>query len=171
MIKPLLAICLCLSVMSIRAQTLSPQVISATGAYSAVGSYSISYTVGELAAVQTFTAGSTILTQGFQQPNDIVNGLLDIGAVNGSFILYPIPATDELWFGYQFDERGRIEVELYDMTGRRLDFSYSESYDTGKVVHHFDCSMYASGNYVLSAKFTTGNGSTKTISKKFQIIN
>jgi hypothetical protein len=172
MIKPLFAFALFLTGSCVQAQIISQQVTSTTGAYSAVGSYSLSYTVGEMAAVETFTGGSTILTQGFQQPNDIINGLLDIERdANGSFIVYPNPASEQLWYGYEFDERGHVDVELYDITGRKLEYTLSEGYDSGKVSHSLNCSAYASGHYILSARFTTGQGQVKTISKKFQILN
>ncbi len=172
--KTLLISALCLTVTCIRAQILSPQVISSTGAYSAVGSYSISYTVGEMSAVETFTGsgGAPILTQGFQQPNDLINGILDVQKdANGTFVVYPIPATDNLWFGYEYDEPGQVIIDLYDMTGRKLDYTLTENYSSGKVTHNFDCSIYASGNYLLVSRFTAQSGQTKLISKKFQVFN
>ena len=172
--RTIILLTILLTTTCIRAQMLTPQVLSTTGAYSAVGGYSLSYTVGEMAAIETFTAsgGSTILTQGFEQPQDVLIGLLEISRdVNGTFIVYPNPATDHLWFGYEFDERGEVAVSLYDVTGRKLDYTYSESYESGKAVHSFDCTAYASGNYVLVAKFTTHSGLVNQLSRKFQIIN
>ncbi|MCW3127294.1 MAG: hypothetical protein JWO03_2952 [Bacteroidetes bacterium] len=172
MIKHVLLFACCLFSACTFAQSLSPQVLATAGAYSLVGNYSLSYTVGEMAAVQTLSAGGTILTQGFQQPNDITIGLLEINQeANGTFVVYPIPATDNLWFGYEFDDRGEVEVSLHDITGRLLGFSLRENYSPGKVVHSFDCTPYAAGNYVLTAKYTSHNGQVKTMSKKFQIIN
>jgi len=52
------------------AQSLSPTVISSTGGFSSNANGSLSYTVGEMTMVQTFSAGGNILTQGFQQPNE-----------------------------------------------------------------------------------------------------
>jgi hypothetical protein len=155
-----------------QAQSLTPTVIASGGAYSSNGGVSLSYTVGELAAVQTFTSANTILTQGFQQPNDIVNGLLDIEkGADGAFSVYPIPAQTTLWFGYEFTEAGKVEVSLVNILGQKMQYSLMESYDTGKLIHSFDCSAYASGNYILSVKFTATSGPEKILSKKIQIIN
>lgn len=49
------------------AQTLSPTAISSAGGYSTGTSVSLSWTLGEI-ATETFSNGSYILTQGFQQP-------------------------------------------------------------------------------------------------------
>lgn len=172
MIKPFLFLACCLFLTCTYAQTLSPHVVASSGAYSSAGGYSLSYTVGEMAAIQTLSAGGTILTQGFQQPNDVTIGLLEINQeVNGTFVIYPVPAVSDLWFGYEFDERGEVEVTLHDITGRMLDFSLRENYTPGKVTHQFDCTPYATGHYVLTAKYTSQNGQVKAISKKFQIIN
>ena len=154
------------------AQTLSPTVVASAGGYSLVGGVSLSYTVGELAAVQTFSSTSTILTQGFQQPNDILNGLLDIEkGADGSFSVYPIPAQTTLWYGYEFTEAGRVEVSMVNILGQRMDYSLIESYGNGKLIHSFNCASYASGNYILSVKFTSSAGQEKILSKKIQIIN
>jgi hypothetical protein len=168
----LFSVALGLSILSVKAQSLSPQVIASSGAFSVAGGYSLSYTVGEMSAIQTYSAGGAILTQGFQQPNDIVSGLLDIQKdINGTFVLYPNPAIEQLWFGYEFDGQGSVEVSLYDVTGRQLDYSLIENYNSGKVTHSLNSSAYAAGQYMLSAKFTSESGQTKIITQKFQILN
>ena len=155
-----------------RAQILSPTVISTAGNYSVVGGTSLSSTIGEMAAVQTLSSGNVILTQGFQQPNDVVNGLLDIEkGEEGSFSVYPNPTQARLWFGYEFTQTGKVEVSLYNIVGQKLDYTLNESYESGKLVHSFDCSAYAAGNYVLSVKLTPSVGKEVILSKKFQIIN
>jgi hypothetical protein len=166
---------LCLSVfayaVSAHAQTLSPTVIASAGNYASNGGVSLSYTVGELAAVQTFSTASVILTQGFQQPNDIVNGLLDIEkGADGSFSVYPVPAQTVLWYGYEFNEAGKVEVSMFDIIGQKMNYGFTETYDTGKLIHSFDCSAYASGNYILSVKFTTASGQEKILSRKIQLL-
>lgn len=172
--KIVLALGLSFAALATNAQSLSPTVIASGGNYTAAGGYSLSYTVGEMAAITTVTSsnGATILTQGFQQPNDIINGLLDVEKEGDlSFSVYPNPTTDQLWFGYEFSQSGKVEVTLFNVVGQKLNYTLNESYDNGKVVHHFDCTSYAAGDYVMSVKFTSDKGASKTISKKFQIIN
>ncbi len=170
--KALLAAFVFAGISAANAQTLSPTVIATAGSYSTGSNgYSLSSTVGE-PVITTLTQGSTILTQGFQQPNDVVNGLLDIEKeADGAFSVYPNPTSDKLWFGYEFNQTGKVEVSLYDIVGQKLDYTLSESYDNGKQIHSFDCSSYAAGNYVLSVKLTPSTGKEVILSKKFQVIN
>ena len=153
------------------AQSLSPTVIASGGTYSSAGGNSLSYTVGEMSAVSTLTNGS-ILTQGFQQPNDILLGLLDIEKeADGAFSIYPNPAKETVWFGYEFSQSGKAEITLYNIAGQKLGYGFVESYDSGKIIHHFDCTAYAAGNYLMSVTFAPNAGKQITISKKFQLIN
>lgn len=154
------------------AQSLSPQVVASSGSYGTGGGYSLSWTVGEMAATATLTGGSTILTQGFQQPTDVVNGLLDLSRDGGgSFIVYPVPATDHLWYGYEWDTRGEVTLTLHDVTGRDLGWTAQEHYQSGKAVQQLDCSQYAAGTYVIDARFTSASGEVRTVSRQFQIIH
>lgn len=52
------------------AQSLSPQVIASSGGYYSNAAGSLSFTVGET-VTQTYTSGSNMLTQGFQQPFEL----------------------------------------------------------------------------------------------------
>jgi hypothetical protein len=155
------------------AQSLSPQVISSTGGYATSPSGSLSYTVGEMTMVQTFSAGNTILTQGFQQPNDNITGLLDLTTDEfGSFVIYPNPAVDNLWFGFQFPESGRVSISLTNSLGQKVADVYEAQYSNGKTVEPLSVSSYAAGVYFLTTWFTSAQtGKTHIVSKKFQVIN
>jgi hypothetical protein len=155
------------------AQSLSPTVISSTGGFSSNANGSLSYTVGEMTMVQTFTAGGSILTQGFQQPNDNLVGLLDMTEDEfGSFAVYPNPAVDNLWFGFQFPEAGRIAIAVYDVLGQKMADVYNGNYVNGKTTEGFQVGNYSAGSYFLSLTFTGDKDNrTRLISKPFQVIN
>ena len=156
---------------SMRAQTLSPQVVASGGNFISSSAGSVSYTVGE-PVTTTISGGGNYLTQGFQQPTDIVNGLLDMDKeAFGSFSVYPVPAIEKLWFGYEFPATGQVTVELYNTLGQKLDYTLTESYESGKVVHSFDCTPYAAGQYFITATFTAADNTKSILSKKFIIIN
>ena len=76
---------------SLLAQSLSPFVISSSGNYSQGGNISLSSTTGESTLISTFSSGSSILTQGFQQPNDASVGVSSPENPI-SIIWYPNPA-------------------------------------------------------------------------------
>lgn len=155
------------------AQSLTPTVIASTGGFAQNANGSLSYTVGEMTMVQTFSANGNILTQGFQQPNDITIGLIDITKdAFGSFVVYPNPAVDNLFFGFQFPEAGTIKVALYDVLGQKLGDIYSAEYSTGKTVDGFAVNNMAAGMYYLSLNFTSATTGKEYVSTKpFQVIN
>jgi hypothetical protein len=152
------------------AQSLSPEVVSTTGNFTSSAGGSISSTVGE-PVVTTLSSASHTVTQGFQQPNDIVSGLLDREKeASGAFSVYPIPATRELWFGYELPEGCTVDVSVYDALGRKMDFRFTEEYVSGKSIHSLDCNLYAAGHYMLSIVYITKDSQRNVMSKKFQIV-
>lgn len=158
---------------AIKAQSLSPTVIASTGGFSSNSNGSLSYTVGEMTMVQTFSAGNNILTQGFQQPNDITIGLIDITKDEfGSFIVYPNPAVDNMWFGFQFPEQGKVTVSLFNTLGQKIADVYTADYSNGKTVEQMNVSTLAAGSYFLTANFVAASdGKTHITTKQFNVIN
>lgn len=157
---------------SAKAQMLTPTVISTTGAYSSNANGSLSYTVGEMSMVETFSAGGVILTQGFQQPTDKAVGLLDITKdPYGSFVLYPNPAVDQMFFGFEFPEKGKVAVSMYDAIGQKVADLYESNYDGGKTVQEMNVSTYAAGLYFLTVTHTDENGKVNVTTKKFNVVN
>lgn len=160
---------------AIKAQMLTPTVIASTGAYSSNGNYSLSYTVGEMTMVQTFTSqnGQNILTQGFQQPNDsLISGLIDITPeAYGSFAVYPNPTIDQFWFGYQMPEAGRVTITMYDAIGQKISDIYYSNYESGKVVSNANVQNLAAGVYMVTLTFTSAkDGQTHLDTKKLQVL-
>ncbi len=161
------------SAMFANAQMLTPTVIASTGGFSSNANGSLSYTVGEMTMVQTFSANGNILTQGFQQPNDNITGLIDMTKDEfGSFVVYPNPAVDDLTFGFQLPEASKVRVVLYNAVGQQVAEVYNGNYDTGKTVEQLNVTTYAAGVYVLSLTAVSDvDGKTHVVSKKFQVIN
>jgi hypothetical protein len=161
-----------LSAAALNAQSLSPQIIASAGAYSTSTNNSLSYTVGEMTMIQTFSSNGNILTQGFQQPNEKTVGLLDITQDDyGSFVVYPNPAVDNFWFGFQLPAQGKVTISIFDELGQKIGDIYNTEYQTGKIVQQSNCASLASGLYFVSMVVTgTPDGKTHTISKKLQVI-
>lgn len=156
------------------AQMLTPTVISSTGGFSTNGGNgSLSYTVGEMTMVETFSANGNILTQGFQQPNDNMTGILDMTHDDfGSFAVYPNPAVDNVWFGIELPESGKISIAIFDIIGQKVADVYNSNYTSGKVVQQTNVHSFAAGEYFFTMNFTSDkDGKTHTTTKKFQVIN
>ena len=172
--KKIYFICsLALLTFGLNAQMLTPTVISATGGFSQNANFSLSYTVGEMTMVQTFSANGNILTQGFQQPTDKVTGLIDFTQdAFGSFVIYPNPAVDNFWFGLQLPESGKVTVAMFDVLGQKVADVYESNYDNGKVVQQTNVSNFAAGFYLLTMTFKSDrDGKEHITTKKFQVIN
>ena len=155
------------------AQMLTPTVISSTGAYSSNANGSLSYTVGEMTMVETFSANGNILTQGFQQPNDFPTAILDMTKDDfGAFAVYPNPAVDNIWFGMELPEAGKVSVGIFDIIGQKVADVYNGNYNNGKIVEQTNVSLLAAGQYFLTMTFTSDKDTkTHITTKKFQVIN
>ncbi len=156
----------------LHAQMLTPSVIASTGGFSSNANGSLSYTVGEMTMVQTFTGGNNILTQGFQQPNDFPVGLIELTQDDfGSFVVYPNPAVDNFWMGFQMPEAGKLSVTLYNELGQKVTELYNANYSNGQSVQQANVSAFASGLYFVTMTFTSAtDGKTHVTTKKLQII-
>jgi len=161
-----------LSSLGMNAQSLTPTVIASTGGFSSNANGSLSYTVGEMTMVQTFSANNNILTQGFQQPNDKVLGLIDITQDDfGSFVVYPNPAVDNAWLGFELPEAGRVSISLYDVLGQKVSDVYAANYESGKITDQTNLSSFAGGMYFMTMTFVSvKDGKTHVTTKKLQVI-
>lgn len=157
------------------AQMLAPTVIASSGGFSSNANGSLSYTVGEMTMVKTFSGNGNILTQGFQQPAEQRNetGIANLAQDNfGSFTVYPNPAVDNLSFGFQLPEAGKVQITLYNTIGQKMSDVYHSSYENGKIVKQLDASIYSPGVYLLTMNFVSDkDGKTRSVSQKFQLIN
>jgi hypothetical protein len=154
------------------AQSLTPQVIASTGGFSSNNNGSLSYTVGEMTMVQTFSNNNNILTQGFQQPNDLSVGLLDVTQDEfGSFVVYPNPAVDNTWLAFQMPEAGKVTICLYDVLGQKVSDVYTGNYVNGKISTQSNVSSLSAGMYFMTLNFvSTLDGKTHVTTKKLQVI-
>ncbi len=161
------------AIFTVNAQSLTPSVIASSGAFVSNTNGSLSYTVGEMTMVQTFSANGNILTQGFQQPNESMVGLIDITHDDfGSLVVYPNPAIDDMWFGLELPENGKVSVSMFNDIGQKVADVYNANYTGGKVVQQLNVTVFAAGLYFLTMNFTSEkDGKVHTTTKKFQIIN
>ena len=160
------------SSLGMNAQSLSPTVIASTGGFSSNANGSLSYTVGEMTMVQTFSANNNILTQGFQQPNDMTVGLLEITQDDfGSFVMYPNPAVDNTTFGFQMPEAGRVTIALYDVLGQKVSDVYAANYESGKITGQANVASLSAAVYFMTLNFVSAqDGKTHVTTKKLQVI-
>ena len=152
---------------SLFSQTLSPFVISSSGNYSLVGDTSLSSTTGESTMIQTFSSGSNILTQGFQQPNDLSVGI--VGPENYFAILwYPNPSAGLLSLESDFPWAGRFSYRIIDAIGRVV-YQAEAKVDRGRYKQII--SLYSLADGLYHVETTLENETTNRIFTQVDILS
>ncbi len=130
-------------------QQLSPQVVATSGDFYSGPSGMLSFTTGEMAAVETYAWASFILTQGFQQPWDFGTAVKESPGTDFSFGIYPNPSDGNFSLLTESDKSAKIEVEISDVLGRKL-FHTRFYHEKDVHVEMFDLSKANQGMYLIS---------------------
>lgn len=166
---------LLVSVGSLRAQMLTPFVTAASGGFftNTSANASLSFTVGEMAMVQTFesTPSGYFLTQGFQQPIMQLVGV-DESPYAFEFVVFPNPASDRLNFRYQLQYPGEVTLSWTDMRGMQVLSTWEDQYTGGQVEDGFDTQHISQGMYFLHVSYDVpGKGIHHKSIHKINIIH
>ncbi|MCI4669026.1 MAG: T9SS type A sorting domain-containing protein [Bacteroidia bacterium] len=148
--KLLLLGAMLLTVSLLSAQTLSRQVISSTGS----ANNQLSYTVGE-SVVKTAIAGSFILTQGFQQPDETAVNVKKPIEVLVNYKLFPNPSHDKVFLELNSAQALDLKFDMIDMAGKQVRNAEQIKFN-GKVKKEIDLTHVASGNYLLRIMTASG---------------
>ena len=106
--KITITITLAFSVNILNAQKL----VSATGGVYSDANLNVSWSVGEV-AIETFTDGNYVLTQGFQQPGLVLVGLEDFDEQFSKIKVYPNPTSEYV--------RMDLNVDIENLSYRVVD--------------------------------------------------
>lgn len=148
-----------------RAQSLSPTVVASGGRFAQAGGYSLSYTVGEETAIKTVQADNHILTQGFQQPEDVVDGITQVSLPNMEIKLYPNPAgeTVGLWVTCLSNTGcANLRVTMHDLLGREIKVPTQILSQGNETQYVFKLNALAASVYFVRLQDESGNA-IKTI--------
>ena len=154
---------------SMIAQTLSPQVISSSGGFYSGASATLSVTVAEMTMVQTFSQPNNILTQGFQQPEQLTTAIQENEMAIGDVSIYPNPSNGLFVVDYNATSGGDYMVRIFDMTGQVV-FSQSYSAGVGQNSIHIDMSRYRQGIYLLEMSDINLNSKKNTSIHKINLV-
>lgn len=139
-----------------QSQSLDRQVIGSAGGYETQGGYSLSFTVGE-PVVETAITGSLVLTQGFQQPDDVSVGINDVVKINMDYSIFPNPTVNQLTVQLSADKVVEVSISLHDMLGRELTELNRKVLVDGVTSQQYDLSNLAAANYMLILSDKEGN--------------
>jgi hypothetical protein len=154
---------------SLKTQTLSPVAISAGGGYYSAGGNSLSFTLAEMTMVQTFVQPSNILTQGFQQPEQLTTAIAEIEKADGDVVVYPNPSNGQFNISYNALTSGDLHLNIYNMVGQIV---YTQSYDRafGPNIITIDIGQFDQGIYLLDLRITDSNGNQKSSIHKINLV-
>jgi hypothetical protein len=146
------------------AQSSAPDVLSSGGGFATGPGFTNSFTIGQGSLPETFTTGTFILTQGFQQPADIGLGLAPVTLPSKSIGTFPNPSSGQFFLEYTLDENAVVTVEAFDILGQRI-YTETTTRTTGKQMHEVNLSTQANGIYFVNCTIKTANGITSTTTK------
>lgn len=150
------------------AQSLDRFVIASSGSYQPVGTITISYTVGELAAVETFMNPLMHLTQGFQQPEVAFKGINTVETNNG-FAIFPNPAKDIVVVRYTGLSDGKLRIRLFNVLAQTIkDIEVYQ--EIGLSDHLIDIAGVSQGLYLIELSGKQ-NGQEFIAQDKLNVIN
>lgn len=138
-----------LGVLSVNAQSVSPEVIASSGDHYMQTNAQLSWTIGEV-IIETFTATNSIITQGFHQHEEesIPGFENNLPAYLGVHI-YPNPSTE--FIIVELENNGmHLTVELFDMTGKLVGYKSVPAFQN-KV--ELNVREFANANYLLRINF------------------
>lgn len=142
------------------AQSIERQVIGSSGGYSSQTNISASYTVGET-VIQTVSAGTIILTQGFQQSDNQNVGIVDV-ANHIKISAYPNPTTDKVIVEINAEAEAQFSFQVYNALGQLVLLPTTFQQVGNSTTHQFDFSRLAAANYFIAIN-NTNLHFTKTI--------
>lgn len=151
------------------AQSLSPTVISSSGGYYASANTSLSFTVAEMTMVQTFSSSSNILTQGFQQPEDMVVNIPETPGSTEDMMIFPNPTNGQFNLTFSSNSIENNIIKLYDLLGQVV-LTKDVSQLTGMNTVSFDISNLSQGIYMIQLITMNAQGERQTNISKINLI-
>ena len=156
-------------IIPLHSQTLLPTVVSSAGGYFTTASASLSFTVAEMTMVQTFTTAGNILTQGFQQPEDLNVSIAETPTLTGGILVYPNPTNGYFTLSYMSNENAETTICMYNLVGQII-FSKSLFQVKGLNTVNFDISSFSQGIYMLELTLKNGSGVKKVSYQEINLI-
>ncbi len=144
------------------AQTISPEVIAASGEYFVTSDVSISWTLGEC-VVETFQTPNASLHQGFQQSGLVYAAIEENVFDDVDVTIYPNPTSEYINISIDKNSENAFMLVLNDMKGNILKKEHIELSEKSCRVNF---TGYPAGVYILELYHKDKRESYKIIKQK-----
>ncbi|MBI3511577.1 MAG: T9SS type A sorting domain-containing protein [Bacteroidetes bacterium] len=136
------------------AQTSSPDVLATGGGFATGAGFTNSFTVGQGSITPTYSAGTFILTQGFQQPVDFSTGIVPL-YMNDQLGTFPNPNNGQFFVEYNLENNSDVIIEAFNNVGQ-LVYSNTNSQTSGHQVQQIDLSAQPNEIYFIRCTISCG---------------
>ncbi len=145
----------------VKAQSLASSVINVSGNSYAQGYYSIDWSIGEMAVIETMgiARGSTIVTSGFLQPDKLLEYPSQKFSAEEVKIL-PNPTYGNIEINFLTAQQGVLHIGVFDANGKSMLMRKAVSYGIGSI-ERINLSSLAAGTYFIRIELVPVPGSFK----------
>jgi hypothetical protein len=148
-----------LGAIALKAQTVTPVLLSNQGGYSSFGTVgSISWSIGEPVS-ETYSVTSNVTTMGFHQPELNIVSMIRQQGQDVNVLVYPNPVKEVLTINFSGMTAGTYRIEMIDNIGKLISTSEVNITEQNQMVP-YKINEVAAGNYFLRID---GKEFTKTV--------
>lgn len=143
-----------------------PSVVNSSGGSATYKTVTYDWSIGEMAAIETFSTSSLIITQGYLQPYILKGTQFDQSVTDHQKIMvYPDPGKQSCTLETTFGKSGKLTYQLVDLNGRIL-LKRETNLKEITSKESINLSNYPNGFYLLNVSFTDKD---ETIFQTFKI--
>ncbi len=152
-LKKIFFFLLCSTAMVLNAQSLERKVVASGGTFATSANLQLDYTIGDL-VVATGSAGTVIVTQGFQQGNTGSVGVTP-PKVKTDLAVFPNPTQNEVFLKGSIEGVNNATLEIWDILGKKLG-TVEVIIKDEQIDQKVDMSGFTAGQYQLSLQGPDG---------------
>lgn len=131
--------------------------LNATGGHGTVGGDHFEYSIGEMAVVNTASAGNIVVTHGVLQPLSGTSSLEELEDIEQALSVYPNPTRDYVMLKPDLTGNTTLKYALYDPQGRVI-LQDDAQLHSGSEEQEVSLRGLPAGNYVLQVQVIKEKG-------------
>lgn len=136
--------------------------ISTSGGFYTNSAGMLSFTTGEMAAIETYSKSTSILTQGFQQPWDLGTYINQHPFHDFSFGVYPNPSDGQFYVLTESDLNLHLDISVSNLLGKKCK-SFAIDPVSRINIEPVDLIQFPAGTYILSLQVKDRNTGRENI--------